>query len=75
MNKRNKSIMFIPKMVWKIEVTLDSEKVRHIKFDNTRPERMLKVFYTPNLFTKTYNYIHTWQIGGNLEQGLMKHRN
>ena len=50
--------MFIPKMVWKIEVTLDSEKVRHIEFDNTRPKRMLKVFYTPDLFTKTHNYIH-----------------
>merc|ERR1719441_6182 len=72
-NKRNKSIMFIPKMVWKIEVTLDSQKVRHIEFDNTKPERMLKVFYAPDLFTKTYNYIHTWQIEGSLEQGLMKH--
>merc|ERR1712121_252529 len=73
-NKRNKSIMFIPKMVWKIEVTLDSQKVRHFEFDNTKPERMLKVFYAPDLFTKTYNYIHTWQIEGSLEQGLMKHK-
>merc|ERR1711970_1393999 len=73
-NKRNKSIMFIPKMVLKIEVTLDSEKVRHIELDTTKPERMLKVFYAPDLFTKTYNYIHTWQIEGSLEQGLMKHK-
>ena len=35
---------------------------------------MLKVFYASDLFTKTYNYIHTWQIGGSLEQGLMKHK-
>jgi len=73
-NKRNKSIMFIPKMVLKIEVTLDSEKVRHIELDTTKPERMLKVFYAPDLFTKTYNYIHTWLIEGSLEQGLMKHK-
>merc|ERR1712240_89221 len=73
-DKRNKSIMFIPKMGWKIEVTLDSQKARHIEFDNTKPERMLKVFYAPDLFTKTYNYIHTWQIEGSLEQGLMKHK-
>merc|ERR1711872_865351 len=73
-NKRSKSIMFIPKMVCKIEVTLDSQKVRHIEFDNVSSERILKVFYAPDLFTKTYNYIHTWQIGGSLEQGLMKHK-
>jgi len=73
-DKRNKSIMFIPKMTLKVEVTLDSQKVRHIEFDNTKPERMLKVFYAPDLFTKAYNYIHTWQIEGSLEQGLMKHK-
>merc|ERR1712112_732709 len=73
-DKKNKSLMIIPKVMLKVEVTLDSQKVRHIEIDITKPVRMIKIYYVPDMFTKDYNYIHTWEVEGNMEQGVIKQK-
>merc|ERR1711962_1869673 len=66
-DKKNKSLKFIPKFMLKVETKLDSEKVTHIEIDITKPVRMIKLYYVPDAFTKDYNFIHTWEIEGDIK--------
>merc|ERR1712002_1131966 len=70
-DKKNKSLKFIPKFMLKVETTLDSQKVTHIEIDITKPVRMIKLYYVPDAFTKDYNFIHTWEIEGDMKQRLI----
>merc|ERR1712002_50914 len=63
-DKKNKSLKFIPKFMLKVETTLDSQMVTYIEIDITKPVRMIKFYYVPDAFTKDYNFIHTWEIEG-----------
>merc|ERR1712002_1330846 len=73
-DKKNKSLKFIPKFMLKVETTLDSQKVTHIEIDIIKPVRMIKLYYVPDAFTKDYNFIHTWEIQGNMKQRLIKQK-
>merc|ERR1719357_206465 len=73
-DKRNKSLKFIPKFMLKVETTLDSQKVTHIEIDITKPVRMIKLYYIPDTLTKEYNFNHTWEIEGDMEQSLIKQK-
>jgi len=65
-----KNLYVFPVLALKDEVVLQGEKFREIEFDNTNDLRSFKVFWQPDSFTKAYNFEHTWQISGGLEQGL-----
>merc|ERR1712180_246850 len=73
-DKKNKSLKFIPKFMLKVETKLDSEKVTHIEIDITKPVRMIKLYYVSDAFTKDYNFIHTWEIEGDMKQRLIKQK-
>jgi len=68
-DKTKTHFFFFPVMSFKSEVTADGHKIRELVFDNTKDVRSLKVYWSPDTFTKDYNFVQTWQIDGGLYDG------
>jgi len=63
-NKIRKYFFFIPVMTLNWELTADGQKLRELVFDNTMDVKTMKVYWSPDVFTKDYNFVQTWQLNG-----------
>ena len=56
-----KYFFFFPVMTFKSEFTADGHKIRELVFDNTMDVKTMKVYWSPDTFTKDYNFVQSWQ--------------
>ena len=68
-DKTRKHFFFFPVMTFMSKVTADGHKLRELVFDNTMDVRTMKVFWSPDAFTKDYNFVQSWQMDGGLYDG------
>merc|ERR1712121_343994 len=68
-NKIRKYFFFIPVMTLNWKFMADGHKMRELVFDNTMDVRTMKVFWSPDTFTKDYNFVQSWQMDGGLHDG------
>jgi len=59
-----KYFFFIPVMTLNWKFMADGHKMRELVFDNTMDVKTMKVYWSPDTFTKDYNFVQTWQLNG-----------